>query len=67
MGCGDSGPVQRSVKPFNCDNALPLIIHSQRVIPDGSHQNFNDGYLPAVQYLFDNVPGTKAVFYAKDE
>ena len=67
MGCSNSNQVVKVVKPFEKQNALPIIVHSQRMIPAGSHETFDAGYLAAQQYLFENVSGTKAVFYARDE
>jgi hypothetical protein len=39
----------------------PIIVVSERFIPAGSLEEFKTGYLPAVDYLKEAVPGLKAI------
>jgi hypothetical protein len=52
-----AGPVQTA------DPAMtkPIIVVSERFIPAGSLEEFKTGYLPAVDYLKEAVPGLKAI------
>ena len=44
------------------ENVKPIVVISERYIPAGSIDSFKSGYLPAVDYLWDKVPGLKGIF-----
>ena len=44
----------------------PIIVVSERFIPAGSLEEFKSGYLPAVDYLKETVPGLKAICVTQD-
>ena len=63
MGCSSSKGGADVTSKKVAHDTVPIIVVSQRHVPDGTEAEFRAQYEKSVRYMMDNVPGVKAIFY----